>query len=114
MEMRTLRLLAVAVLAFSLAAHGDFRTLVEVHEVVLVNLRLPATESGALSIKECADCDALLLRVNPSSRYVLNGQTIALADFRKAIAAVTNRQDVIVDVFHDLETNVATKVRVRL
>lgn len=112
--MQIRRLVILAMLGLSLTAMADFRTTMEVHEVELVYLRLPATESGTLAISDCADCNALVLRVNPATRYVLNKQTVSLVDFRKAVAGVRNRGDVIVDVFHDLATNTATTVRVKL
>lgn len=107
-------LLVTAILSLSLTAVADFRTITEVHEVALVNLRLPATSNGTLTFSTCIDCEAVILRVNSASQYVLNGRPMNLASFRKAMTGVINREDVTVDVFHHLETGTATKVRVRL
>ena len=108
------RLLVLTILGLSLTAAADFRTITEVHEVNLIFLRLPGTPSGTLSFAECADCDSQTIRVSPATHYVINGRTVSLADFRRAIGRIINRKDVIVDVSHHLESNTVTKVRVKL
>jgi hypothetical protein len=86
----------------------------EVHEVDLVLLRLPGTESGTLAFSDCADCDSLTIRVTPATRYTVNGRDVLLADFRRVVAGIRNREDQIIDVFHDLESDTVTRVRVKL
>lgn len=98
----------------SLPATADFRTTMEVHEVELVYLRLPGTESGTLTFSDCEECESLTIRVTPATRYTLNGRDVALADFRRAVASIVDRQYTIVDVFHDLESNTVLRVRVKL
>ena len=108
------RLLALIILGLSLTAAADFRTITEVHEVNLIFLRLPATSSATLSFAECADCDSQTIRVNPATRYVINGRSVPLADFKRAVARITNRKDISVDVSHHLESNTVTRVKVKL
>ena len=108
------KLLVLVLLGLSLAAAADFRTITEVHEVDLIDLRLPGTEGGTLAINECDDCEALTLRVSAGTRYVLNDRDVTLVEFKKAISRVTNRDDVIVDVAHHLESDSVTKVMVKL
>lgn len=108
------KLLALIILGLSFAAEADFRTVMEVHEVELVYLRLPATENGTLAFSDCADCPTQTLRASNATRYVVNGQTVTLRDFRKVISSITDRHDVIVDVFHDLATDAVIRVRVKL
>ena len=108
------KLLVLVLLGLSLAAAADFRTITEVYEIDLPNLRLPGSEGGTLALKECDDCEVQTLRVSAATRYVLNHRDVTLVEFKKAISRVTNREDVIVDVFHHLESNTATTVRVSL
>ncbi len=108
------RMLIVVLLGLSLSAAADFRTVTEVYEVDLVNLRLPVTESGTLAMHECDECEVQTLRVSGSTRYVLNNRSVSLADFKRAISRVTKRENVIVDVAHHLESNMITAVKVRL
>lgn len=112
--MRIQKLSALIILGLSYAAAADFRTVMEVHEVDLVYLRLPVTESGTLAFSDCQDCPTQTLRASATTHYVVNGQTVTLRNFRKAISSITNRDDVIVDVFHDLATDAAIRVRVKL
>ncbi len=108
------RLLVLTILGLSLSAAADFRTTMEVWEVELINLRLPATEGGTLAFSDCADCDVQTLRATAATRYVVNKRDVSLADFRLAISRITNRKDQIIDVFHDLESDTVTRVRVKL
>ena len=112
--MQIRKLLVLVLLGLSLAAAADFRTITEVREVDLIDLRLPGTEGGTLAINECDDCEVLTLRVSAGTRYVLNDRDVTLAQFKKAISRVTNREDVIVDVFHHLESDSVTAVMVKL
>ncbi len=108
------KLLVLIFLGLSLTAAADFRTITEVHEVNLIFLRLPGTPSGTLSFAECADCDSQTIRVSPATHYVINGRTVSLADFKRAVASVTNRQDTIINVSHHLESNTVTTVTAKL
>lgn len=108
------KLLVLILLGLNLTAVADFRTVTEVHEVDLMLLRLPASLNGTLSFAGCADCDSQTLRVNRATRYVINGRTLPLADFRRAVAGITKRREANVDVYHHLESDTATKVRVTL
>lgn len=112
--MRIRNLLVLAILGLSYSAAADFRTVMEVHEVDLVNLRLPVTVNSTLAFSECRDCARRTLRASAATHYVLNGQTVTLAQFKNAIRGIANRNDVIVDVFHDLATDAAIRVRVKL
>ena len=112
--MQIRKLLVLVLLGLSLAAAADFRTTTEVYEIDLPNLRLPGTEGGTLALKECDDCEVLTLRVSAGTRYVLNHRDVTLADFKYAVSRITNREDTIIDVSHDLESNTVTRVRVKL
>ena len=108
------KMLIAVLLGLSLSAVADFTTITEVYEVDLTNLRLPGIEGGTLAMSECDSCEVKTLRVSTSARYVLNNKDVTLKDFRKAISRITNRDDVIVDVSHHLQSNTVTKVRVKL
>lgn len=112
--MQIQRLLVLFILGLSLSAAADFRTTMEVHEVQLVNLRLPASASGTLSLSNCTECDAQTIRVTAATRYTVNGKDVILADFRRAVAGVRDREFTIIDVFHDLESDTVIRVRAKL
>ena len=108
------RLMVLIILGLSLTAAADFRTITEVHEVNLIFLRLPGTPSGTLSFAECADCDSQTIRVSPATHYIVNGRTVSLTDFKRAVSGIRNREDTVIDVSHHLESNTVTKVTVKL
>lgn len=112
--MQIRRLLVLTILGLSLTAAADFRTTMEVHEVQLAYLRLPASVSGTLSFSDCTDCNAQTIRVTAATRYTVNGKDVILADFRRAVAGIRDREFTIIDVFHDLETNTVVRVRAKL
>ena len=112
MQIRTL--LALIILGLSFSAAADFRTTMEVWEVELVHLRLPSFESGTLTFSDCEKCDSLTLRVTPATRYTVNGRDVDLADFRRVVAGIVDRQYTIIDVFHDIATDTVLRVRVKL
>jgi hypothetical protein len=44
----------------------------------------------------------------------VNKRDVSLTDFRLAISRITNREDVIIDVSHHLESNTVTTVTAKL
>jgi hypothetical protein len=112
MQIRTL--LALIILGLSFSAAADFRTTMEVWEVELIHLRLPTSPSGTLTFSDCTDCDSLTLRVTAATRYTVNGKDVMLADFRRVVAGIRDREFTIIDVFHDLESDTVLRVRVKL
>ncbi len=108
------KLLIVVLLGLSLSAAADFRTITEAYEVALSDLRLPGTENGTLTFKQCSDCEAQTLRVSGKTRYVLNDRDFALAEFKEQLKRVRNRKDQIVSVLHHLESNTIKAIKVWL
>ena len=108
------KLLVLVLLGLSLAAAADFRTITEAYEVDLSNLRLPGSENGTLTFKQCADCEAQTLRVTVKTRYLINDRDFELAEFKEQIKRVKNRKDQIVSVLHHLESNTIKAIKVRL
>ncbi len=108
------RLLVLAILGLSLAAAADFRTIAEAYEVDLSNLRLPGSEYGTLTFKQCADCETQTLRVTGTTRYLINDRDFALAEFKEQLKRDGNRKDQNVSVLHHLESNTIKAIEVWL
>ena len=108
------RLLVLIILGLSLSAAADFRTITEAYEVDLGDLRLPRSENGNLTFKQCSDCESETLRVTVKTRYLINDRDFALADFKKQLKRVGNRKDPSVAVLHHLESNTIKAIKVRL
>ena len=110
--MQLQKLLVLVLLGLSLAAAADFKTITEAYEVDLIDLRLPGSENGTLTFKQCPDCEAQTLRVTSKTRYVLNDRDFALAEFKEQLKRVRNRKDQSVSVLHHLESNTIEAVKV--
>jgi len=86
----------------------------QAYEIVLENFRAPATENGSVSFKKCDDCERVTVRVTAGTRYTINGKTVKLQDFRKAISRVNNRGGVPMTVLHHLESDTIELINVSL
>ncbi len=112
--MRIRKLLVLVLLGLSLAAAADFKTITESYEVALSDLRLPGSEYGTLTFRQCSGCEAQTLRVTSKTRYVINDRDFALAEFEEQLDDVRNRKDQIVSVLHHLESNTIKAVKMWL
>ncbi|MBT8079590.1 MAG: hypothetical protein KJO31_13515 [Gammaproteobacteria bacterium] len=112
--MHVRKFLALGLLALSLPAAAELRTITEVYEVDMPDLRLPSIEGGTVSFKTCSECEFRTLRVRSGARFVLNGKDVTLKKFTMAVSNVANREDLIIDVFHHLESNTVTALMVRV
>ena len=106
------RLLVLVLLGLSLSAVAGFTTITEAYEVAVDDLRLPGYEGGTLTFKQCADCEAQTVRVTHGTRFVINGHSVKLKEFRKSLSQVSNRADESVIVLHHLESDTVTSVSV--
>ena len=113
--MKTLTRIAIcALLAISLPAAADFRTIERAYEVQLNQFRLPGASVGALALRPCNTCEVKVIRVTPETQYILNQEPLELKDFRKAIARVGKRDQRWVIVLHHLEKDTVTSVSLNL
>ncbi len=108
------KILSVAVIAFGFAASAQAEVVSQAYEVMLNNLRAPATVSGTVAFKECEMCEHYVVRVTANTRYSINGNVVRFADFRKAVAAASNRDEVSVVVLHHLESDTVKSIDVSL
>ncbi len=112
--MHSRKLLVLVLLGLSLAAAADFRTITEAYEVDLSVLRLPGSENGTLTFRQCSDREAQTVRVTGKTRYVINDRDFALADFKEQLKHIRDRKDQNVSVLHHLESNTIKAVKVWL
>ncbi len=112
--MRIQRIPVLVLLGLSLAATADFRTITEAYEVDLSDLRLPGSEHGTLTFRQCSDCEAQTLRVTGKTRYLINDRDFALAEFKEQLKRVRNRKEQNVSVLHHLESDTIKAIKVHL
>ena len=111
--MKTNLLIAAALFSLALPAAAQ-DVVAEAYEVALSNLRLPQSEAGTIAFKQCDDCSYQTERVTALTRYVVNGRTVSLDDFSKAVARVVDRDSKPVTVLHHIKDNQVTEVSVNL
>ena len=111
--MKMIKTMAIAVaLLFSISAYAEGVPPSKTFEVSIFSVRMPVSENGTISIRECDDCDYHSLRVTPDTQYLLNGRAMKLDRFRKALTELRQRGDTTVNVKRDDTTNTVANVRV--
>lgn len=112
--MKFLTLTIAITLSLAMPAAAQFTTVQKAHETVLSGVRLPASESGTLAFKPCRSCDWRTVRVNSETLWLVNKNSLTLADFRRAVDSLADRDRRSVTVKHHLENNVITKVAITI
>ena len=112
--MKIRRILVALMMTISLSAVAEFTTVELAYEINLENLTVPVTSSGSLIFKECDDCDAKVVRMTRNTRFVVNGETVDLKEFRKSVFQIRDRAAGSVIVMHHLESDTVTSVSVTL
>ncbi len=108
------KLLILVLLGLSLSAAADLTTITAAYEVAVTDLRLPVSENGTLTFKQCPDCEAQTLRVTGKTGYVVNDRYVALAEFKNQLRRVRSRKPVAATVMHHLESNTINAISVDL
>jgi hypothetical protein len=101
-------------LVLALPAAAQIRTVALAHEVTLTNLRLPQSEGGTIGFKPCEECEYQTERVSADTRWMLNGKSVSLSDFRVGLGRATKRDEVYVTILQHLEEDRITQVSVTL
>ena len=109
--MKTIRtVLIYLLLVFSAVAAADGYPQTKTYEANVHKLRLPATATGTLAVRESDRDDFETYRVTDRTLYVVNGRTMRLEDFRVVIDNRRNEGNESVNVVRDIETNTIIKV----
>lgn len=111
--MTMIKTLAIAlILGCSISAGAQSLPMTKTFEVSIFSVRMPVSESGTISIRECEDCDYHSLRVTPDTQYLINDKALKLDKFRQALAEMRQRGDTTVNVKRDDTSNTVVNVRV--
>ncbi len=111
--MKMIKIMAIAVaLLFSISAYTEGVPPSKTFEVSIFSVRMPVSENGTISIRECDNCDYHSLRVTPETQYLLNGKAMKLDRFRKALTDLRQQGDTTVNVKRDDTSNTVVNVRV--
>lgn len=110
MHIRTI--LAAMLLGLSVSAAAEFTTIERAYEVPLNLLRIPASTSGTVFFRECAECEEVRAPVTDSTEFLINGQPVKLKELRKDLFRIRDRESEIVIVRRHLESNTITAIKV--
>lgn len=105
-------IISAVALLLTMPAAADFTLVTSGAEVALSDVRLPRNAGGTIAYKACASCDYETYRVSSDARWLINGKSMTLSDFRQRIALVTNPERRATTVTRHIESNQITKVRV--
>jgi len=98
-------LIALTLICFGLSAAAEDRIISVAYEVALSDFIAPVTAHGGASFKPCGECDRIIVRVTPATRYSINNKTVRLEDFRKAVRQADERDTKGLVVLHHLESD---------
>ncbi len=112
MDRKIIIMLAVLTLAFASLAQAKLDRIEEAFELHLTQLSLPAHATGKVTVKACAGCDTVQLRVNARTSYHVGiGSTaITLQELIDAVYAVHDRSKTPVYVMYKAEDLVITRI----
>ena len=110
--MKIKTLIAIALLGISFAAAGQVVS--QAYEIALGDFRAPVSQNGVAVFKKCVDCEQLLVRVTPATRYTVNGKSVRLENFRKIVGPAGSSKSGTVIVLHHLESNTIESIAVSL
>jgi hypothetical protein len=99
-------------LGLSFSAAGEFTTVEKAYEVPLSLLRVPASNNGTVLFRECAECPEFRVPVTARTQFVINGQPVLLAEFRKKLFTIRDRESETITVRHHLQSNTITAIKV--
>lgn len=108
------KFLVALTMTLSLSAAAEFVTVELAYEINLSNFTVPVTSSGSLIFKDCADCDSRRVRMTRNTRFIVNGKSVELKEFRKNVLHVRDRESKTIIVMHHLESDTVTSVSVSL
>jgi len=99
--------LAALLLGAALPAGATLRTIEQAYELTRSQVQLPGRAEGALTVRPCADCRPVVLRVTSATAWFdrpgtqqAAGQSVVLAAFRAAAA----RPGTLVYVYYEPQT----------
>ena len=112
------QVVATLVLLGFLNSAGAVRVLKEVErpfEISVSQLSLPRDTGGSLTVRSCDTCRVGSYRLQNTSIFVLDGRTVAYADFAKAVDDLrtsTAGNATVISVFIDRDSELVTRVSV--
>ena len=109
MDRKIIIMLAVLTLAFASLAQAKLERLEKSFELQLTQISWPAHATGKVTIKPCAACDTVRLRVTDATSYHIGARTPGVT-LQELIDAVRDQPNTAVGVFYQPESLVVTRI----
>ncbi len=112
MDRKIIIMLAVLTLAFASLAQAKLDRIEEAFELHLTQLSLPAHATDKVTVKACAGCDTVQLRVTDGTSYFVGFDSVAitLQELVDAVDAVRDRSKTPIYVMYKAEDLVITHI----
>ena len=107
------RIVSILALALCMSATADIVTVIDAVETSAANVNVPTSTNGQLSFKPCAEaCDEefISVRLTPATQFVVRGQQLNFADFRREFYKLRRGDDDYALVTYDTEKRLVTSV----
>jgi len=107
------RIVSILALALCVSATADIITVIDAVETSAANVNVPTSTNGQLSFKPCAEaCDEefISVRLTPATQFVVRGQQLNFADFRRAFYKLRRNSFDYALVSYDTEKRTVTSV----
>ena len=107
------RVVSILALALCISATADIVTVIDAVETSAANVNVPTSLNGRLTFKPCAEaCDEefIAVRLTPETQFVVRGQQVNFADFRRAFYKVPRSRIYYALVSYDTENRTVTSV----
>jgi hypothetical protein len=106
-------IVSILALALCVSAAADIVTIVDAVETSVANVNVPTSINGRLTFKPCAEaCDAefISVRLTPATQFVVRGQQLNFADFRREFYKLPRYRIYYALVSYDTEKRTVTSV----
>ncbi len=112
MDRKIIITLAVLTLAFASLAQAKLERIEEAFELQLTQLSLPAHATAKVTVKACAGCASVQLRVTDATSYHVGFDSvgITLQELADAVDAVRDRSKTPVYVMYRPESLIITRI----
>ncbi len=100
-------LVGVALLGANIETQAGLKILEHAVETSTLVVSLPDSSTGSMAVKSCPSCKPMLLRLTPSSKFLVGRTPVPYAEF---VALTRGASDRGLGIFYDRESRTITRL----
>ncbi len=107
------RIVSILALALCVSATADIVTVIDAVETSAANMNVPTSTNSQLTFKPCAEAcdeDFISVRLTPETQFVVRGQHVNFADFRREFYKLRRGGHDYALVSYDTDKRIVTSV----